>query len=464
MKILLIQQDVGRRLIKYPLYPIGLSYIASALTSHDVKIFDPNVYDYPACFDELRKEVGSFKPDVVGLSIRNVDTTQRRDLFANFKTVKPTLKVVLEVKPDAKIVAGGTGFSIYAMEIMLALPEISYGVYLEGEESFPELLLNLGTPEKVKGIFYKRDGEVLYTGPRPMPDFERLPMPRRDPGVIDITHYFGPLHNIIGVQSKRGCVFSCTYCSYLFLNEKKVRMRKPSDVIDEIEMLVNKYNVKGFTFVDSVFNVPESHAREICKEIIKRKISVKWGAWLTPKNVSEELLLLMRDAGCEHIGYSPDAVTDRGLKSLNKGYTLAELENSIQVSKKVKDMAVGYNFFCAYPGMDMWETLKTIIMFFRIPIVLPGRGGVGLGWIRLEPHTAIFDTAVEEGVITKDIKMLPENEEELKKLFYVPKSQWFQTLIFDIILFLVEKVLKPLVTGFFRIIGHLRGRRALYDE
>lgn len=464
MKILLIQQDTGQRVITFPLYPIGLSYLAAVLTDHDVRIFDPNSYDYPACFDELKKEVADFHPDVVGISIRNVDTTQRKDLFVNFKTVKPTLDAVLEIKPDVTIVAGGTGFSIHAREIMATVPEIAYGVYLEGEESFPELLSNLGTPENVKGVFYRNNNEVIFTGSRQNPDFAKLPIPRRDSGVIDITRYYGPLHNIIGVQSKRGCVFPCTYCTYVFLNENKVRLRKPSHVVDEIEQMVNELGVTGFTFVDSVFNVPESHAREICEEMIRRKINVTWGAWLTPIKVTEELLLLMRDAGCKHIGFSPDAVTDRGLNALQKGFSAADMERSIQLAKKIKDVAFGYGFFCSYPGMNMFETLKTLYMFFRIPLALPGRGGVGLGWIRVEPFTKIFDTAVEEGVMPRDIKMLPENEEELAKLFYLPKSQRFQTFIFDAVLYLVDKILKPAVKAFFRLLARLRGRDALYDS
>ncbi|MCI5210591.1 MAG: B12-binding domain-containing radical SAM protein, partial [Candidatus Electrothrix sp. ATG2] len=79
MKVLLVQQDMGRRTIKYPLYPIGLSYIAAALSEHEVRIFDPNVYDYPECFEKLRQEVRKFQPDIAGISIRNIDTTQRRD-------------------------------------------------------------------------------------------------------------------------------------------------------------------------------------------------------------------------------------------------------------------------------------------------------------------------------------------------------------------------------------------------
>ena len=93
----------------------------------------------------------------------------------------------------------------------------------------------------------------------------------------------------------------------------------------------------------------------------------------------------------------------------------------------------------------MRETLKTLFMFFKIPFVLPGRGGVGLGWIRIEPYTKIFDTAVREGIISQDTKMLPENKQELAKLFYVNRSKWYQTLMFDIVFSLVDRVMKPAV-------------------
>ena len=87
-----------------------------------------------------------------------------------------------------------------------------------------------------------------------------------------------------------------------------------------------------------------------------------------------------------------------------------------------------------------------------------------MGWIRIEPHTKLFDTAVQEGVISKDVKMLPSNEEELAKLFYVNRNRRYQTLIFDFILFVVDRALKPTVKGFFRLVGRFRGQKALYDS
>ncbi|MBI5789567.1 MAG: cobalamin B12-binding domain-containing protein [Candidatus Schekmanbacteria bacterium] len=463
MRVLLVQQDTGRRVIRYPLFPIGLTYIATALKNHQVKIFDPNVYDYPECFKELENEARNFQPDIVGISIRNIDTANRKDPFVNFKTVKPTIQAVKRVNPNIAIMAGGTGFSIYANEIMEYLPEIDYGIYLEGEETAVDLLANLNAPERVKSIFYRKNGQVIFTGRRDLPDFSDFPITRKDPEVIDMAKYIGPLHNIIGVQSKRGCVFNCTYCSYLFLNERKLRLRNPGSVVDEIVELVDKYGVKGFTFVDSVFNIPEEHARGICHEMIKRNVNVEWGTWLTPIKLSKDFLLLLREAGCRHIGFSTDAVTDKGLRSLKKGYAVREIEESMRIARQVKGMAVGFNFFCAYPDMDLKAAVKTVTTFFKIPLLFPGRGGVGLNWIRLEPHTEIFSTAVKEGVIAKDANFLPENEDELLKLFYVPSHQRHFTLVFDFVLFMTESVMKPLAIFLFRIIGKIRGQKSLYD-
>ncbi|MBF0459061.1 MAG: cobalamin-dependent protein [Nitrospirae bacterium] len=465
MNVLLVQQDEGVRAYHIPLYPIGLSYIAAALKAHNVRIFNPNSFQYPNSLEELRKEITRFNPDIVGLSIRNLDTTQRRDPHIQYKTVRPTINVIKETCPQAKIIVGGSGFSLYAMEIMNRHPEIDYGVFLEGDSSIVELLDNLDNPQTVKGIFYRRKGsenasEAQYSGTRPTPDFSKIPMPRRDPQVIDMKEYIGDYYNILGVQSKRGCVFKCTYCSYPFLNNDNIRLRNPIEVVDEIEHMIVNYGLKSFVFVDSVFNLPERHAREICNEMLRRKLQIKWGAWLTPKMLTVDFLHLMREAGCVHVGFSPDAVTDEGLKYLQKGITYKEVKNSIEVMRKTRGVVATYNFFCAYPGMDMRAVLRTIYLYFKIPLAIFARASVGLGWIRIEPHTAVYDTALKEGIITEGLDMLPEKEEDLLKLFYVPKRLWYATLAFDILAFLADELIKPAGRAAFRIVNRLRGQRA----
>ncbi|MCI4625187.1 MAG: cobalamin-dependent protein [Candidatus Magnetoovum sp. WYHC-5] len=465
MNVLLIQQDMGRRVIKYPMYPIGLSYLAAVIKNknHRVKIFDPNVYDYPACYDYLEEEVRSFNPDVIGISIRNYDTTQRRDLFVYFNTVIPTIEVVRAIKPNVKTMVGGTAFSIFARQIMERYQQIDFGIYLEGEETVCELLENIDSPQRVFGLFYRANQEVVFTGSRRPPDFSSLPAPLRERAVIDMKNYLSPLHNVVGVQSKRGCIFECTYCSYLFLNERKLRLREPSSVVDEIQDMIENYGVEGFTFVDSVFNVPESHARDICNELIRRNIKVEWGAWLTPKNLTKDFIMLLKRAGCRHIGFSPDAATNEGLKVLKKGFTLKDVEKSLKIARQVDGMAVGYNLFCYYPGMDFKAVLSTLKFYFKVPLLLPGRGGCGLGWIRIEPHTDIYRRAIEEGIITSDTDMMPKDDVELRRLFYVPRLKRHYTWVFDSILFLTDDIIKPMVKEVFGFLSKIRGKKPFYE-
>lgn len=109
--------------------------------------------------------------------------------------------------------------------------------------------------------------------------------------------------------------------------------------------------------------------------------------------------------------------------------------------------------------MDLWAVLRTIYLYFKIPLAIFARASVGLGWIRIEPHTAVYDIALKEGIITEGLDMLPEKEEDLLKLFYVPKRLWYATLAFDILAFLADELIKPAGRAAFRIVNKLKGER-----
>jgi anaerobic magnesium-protoporphyrin IX monomethyl ester cyclase len=186
MKIFLVQAYLGRR--EAPIFPLGLAYLASNLINHDVKVFDPNVADDP--YGELAKQVKGFNPEVIGISLRNIDTTQYGDPYYYFKTVQPTIDLLKGINQKATLVIGGSAFSIFAEKIMERIPEIDFGVYLDGEESFPELLDNLKSPEAVKGIYYRENGMVKFTGYRQTTDFIWSLKPKWD--LFELYRYNGP--------------------------------------------------------------------------------------------------------------------------------------------------------------------------------------------------------------------------------------------------------------------------------
>lgn len=431
MKILLLQSYLGRKESHGTIFPIGLCYIATALMSeHDVQVVDLNMCDDP--YKELDDALRGFKPDVVGISLRNIDTTQRKDVFYYFKTLSPTAQIVKKALPDVKLMIGGAGFSMFAEQIMNRVPELDLGVYLEGEESTPELMRNLSTPEKVKGIFYRKGERVLYTGHRDLPDFANFPYPKRH--FLDMKKYLDFNFKNVGLQTKRGCPLKCSYCSYPFLNGARMRLRSPASVVDEIEYLIKEFNITGFAFADSIFNVPKGHAESICREILKRGIKIKWDAWFEIKNFTEELALLAREAGCVSVGFSPDAASNESLKAMGKGITEDDIYRVIKIARKVKGMTFGFGFFCTPPKQDFIGFLKTIKLYLSVIFLLFGRGGVGVGWIRVEPETRMCQIAIEEGMLKKSDNLLPEDEEGLKKLFYSnPKTRAYADPFFSVL-------------------------------
>lgn len=412
MKILLIQAYLERK--DPPVFPIGLSSIATGLKGHEVRIYDPNVSADP--WGELEREICEMAPGLVGISLRNIDNQEKGTFFYYFKNVKPVVDIIKKFAPGAKIAIGGAGFSMFAKRIIERIPELDFGVYLEGEESFPELVSKIESPEGVKGIYYRKNGRVVYSGGRAFPDYAALPAPRKD--LVDLKKYSVHLEGI-GIQTKRGCAYKCCYCIYPTLNGNKVRLRRPESVVDEIEDLVNKYGINRFMFADALFNIPMSHATQICNEILRRGLKVDWSAWCEPKLVHKDFILLMKKAGCKSIFYSPDAFSTSAQGALDKGISEKDIYKVYDIAREVDGIRTIFCFFVAAPGETLSGMLK-ILKFFIVGNLALGfkrKGAVGLAWIRIEPDTNIYERALKEGIITRETELLPPDGDK-SKLFY----------------------------------------------
>lgn len=420
MKILLVQSFLDGDTLP-PVYPLGLSYLATFLEGHEVRMYDPNVAE--RSMEGLAASLGGFAPDLVGVSLRNIDNQSRMDPLNYYGDFRAIVQSVRKRLPSAVIVAGGTGFSMFAREVMEGNPEIDFGVHLEAEESFPELLNNLSAPERVKGIYYRQDGAVRFTGVRPLPAFEEFPRPRRD--LVDMGRYTG--NAAVGIQTKRGCPLKCTYCTYPVLNGNKIRMRAASRVVDEIEALVRE-GTKQFMFADAVFNRPEKHAAEICNEMIKRGVRAGWMAYLDSKGSTREALLLMKEAGCNGIFFSPDGLSQPSLDSLRKGIRESDvwrILGIIATEPGLKEVEFIITMFINTPGETPFGMLRMFgykVISVLMKIFLRRRIYVTIGWIRIEPETGVYTVAVDQGVIPPDTPLLQESREEIGRFFYVKPS------------------------------------------
>jgi len=402
MKILLIQALTVHD--QPPIYPLGICCVASYLQDHEVKMLDLNTESNME--KALDDNISGLKPDVIGISLRNIKVAMPGAHKSCYNENIELIKKLRQKAPEnSRIVIGGAAFSLYADYIMNDISEIDFGIFSEGEVSFSELLNNLDDPGKVKGIYFRDNGNVTFTGYGDTFDFENSLPPRRD--LLDIKKYLvQPV--CIGVMSKRGCVYNCIYCSDIFLLGKKIRARTPSSVVDEIEDLVTNYGVKDVQFADQVFNFPIEHAISICRELIERNVKVDWGAWLSVKPLSTELLELMEKAGCKMINFSPDSASNGVLKKQGKGITEKDLTNSYKMMKNI-NVNVDYSFMFNGPGESLTSFYKMIMFLKRAKLNLRKKLNIHANFMvpmRIYPHSRLHDIAIEDRIVSPDDNLI----------------------------------------------------------
>jgi len=424
MKILLVQAYIGRN--EPPVFPLGLACLKSSLEGHQVKIVDMNITERP--FDELKEATAGFKPDVTGISLRNIDSTNKRNVDFYYRFLKYTVDAIRSCS-DRWIIIGGSGFSMFAKEIMEDQPEIDYGIYLEGETAFPNLLKNLETPEKVLSVYYRNNGDILFSGATSPPELRQLNMPSRDILTVDAYNIY---NNAIGVETKRGCMLNCIYCVYPFLNGRKYRLKKAESVVDEIEQMLQEQSVKRFMFVDSVFNIPRRHAERICRELIRRRLNVKWSAWFNERGLTKEFMEIVKAAGCDNVMLSPDGFSDHVLKTLGKHLTTKDVLRVFRILKVMDGIEICYNFFKNPPGQSFLAFLSLILFYIKAKFQLRHRIHFEFNSIRIEPHTKLYEIALREGFVDiNDTLLYPKN--------YSNPCTAYIEIIFDILLRLKGK-------------------------
>lgn len=411
-KILLVQQYLGLNHEVGPVFPIGLAYIATNISSNTnwiVKAIDLNVCENP--YLALNNAIDSFNPDVVGLSVRNIDNVDYEDFNYFYNELE---RVIGAIKQKCgTLLLGGAGFSIFAPEIMNYNKGINYGIVQEGEETIVELLKCIESDQSidsVKGIYYWINNTLHFTGERQPVNFSKSMIPDRT--YFEINKYNKPL--CMGVQTKRGCSLKCSYCTYPFLNKHTERFRTPSSVVDEIEQLVTNYGIKEIIFCDDIFNNPLNHSIEIIKGIIDRDLNVKWSAWFDVGSTDIEFIRLAIKAGCYRFCFSAEGVIDSSLKRLQKNFSAKQALHLIEscLTDEFRDVDFRFSLFAMPPGQTIFGMLKTIYIVYKTHVVRVNSKCL-VSWIRLLPNTPLNNTIGKSSEELLPIDITTQNKDNL---------------------------------------------------
>jgi len=392
MKVLLISEN--RTTTHISPFPLGLAFVSNGLrrSGHEVEILD---FMFLADWhDKLRNTLNDFRPEAIGLSIRNIDN---QDMHRPVFFLGNHLEIVAAIRrySDAPIILGGAGFNIHPYGCLCFL-DADYGIYGEGENALPLLLdaIKGGKKEEVPGAVWKKDGRIIVNSPQYLSDDKWISPRYTD---FDVSAYHeakGEMPGCVAIQSKRGCHMKCIYCSTPLLEGKKCRSRDIHQLVNEMALLNKENQIKRFYIVDNVFNFPLSQAKNLCREILAQNLKISWQAILNPAFIDEELFALMGEAGCRFISLGNESGHELILKNLEKGFTLDTVRKA---AKLARANGIRYGCFLLLGGPG--ETRETVMQSVKfVEDLSPDLVSLKAG-IRIYPGTQLETIARSEGII-----------------------------------------------------------------
>lgn len=215
---------------------------------------------------------------------------------------------------------------------------------------------------QVNGIYLKKNGKVIFTGERePIYDLDILPFPAWY--LIDMNAYHHPLsrsNRFASVLTSRGCPLMCTFCSRGVFS-RKYRKRSVRNIIEEIQILIAKYNIEEIHFIDDTFTLNRTHIEGICHEIINRGWRLKWA---TPNGVhvntlDYSLLNLMKRAGCYSLSFGVESGNQETFDYIKKGQTLGKVKKVFDICHKIGIETVAF-IIIGFPNESRREIDKTL--------------------------------------------------------------------------------------------------------
>jgi anaerobic magnesium-protoporphyrin IX monomethyl ester cyclase len=339
-----------------PFIPLGLAYLAAVAEKegHEISVIDCQAEHLT--YDLFRARMSKESPEVVGVTATTL----------LYKSAMHLIDITKELHPNATTMLGGSHGTFWDENALNEYPSLDIVVRREGETTFVELLEKLQHNEpltNVLGITYRqKDGAIRRTEDRPLiQDLDALPFP---------AHHLMPMENLkrmgkilIPLMSSRGCVFWCDFCSTVRMFGRGYRWRSAKNVVDEMQLVHDKYGVDQVTFYDDAFSVDRNRVLKICEELHARKLDMMWDCGTRVDMVDRELLKTMKDAGCIAVWMGVESGSEAILGAMHKKIKLDQTLDSFKTAQQVGLMTIA-NVVLGFPG-ETEETAKATINFVK---------------------------------------------------------------------------------------------------
>ena len=315
---------IEQRIMK-PYVPLGILSIGTYLSQKGfaVKIFDSTFQS----IDAFQNYMQIHKPPVVGI-------------YINMMTKFSALKMISIAKLfGAIVVVGGPEPASYAEEF------IDHGVDIvvigEGEITLESVLhqIRIGSSDysEIDGIIFREDGNIIRTEPRAfISELDQLPIPDRSQ--IDVTPYLEAWqkhhgYTSLSVISMRGCPYTCSWCSHAVYGES-YRRRSAHLVADEIELLQSTFHPDLFWFADDVFTINHKWLFDFEKELLQRKIKIKYECITRADRMNESVVSAMKNTGCIRLWIGSESGSQKILDSMSRGVQVEQVQSMTKLAQK----------------------------------------------------------------------------------------------------------------------------------
>ena len=441
------------------IFPVGIGYLVNWIhrihPEISLEVLDLTRFSEGEQLSELSKAIDRFSPDLLAYSWRDVqifaphegDNSLRRAFefyyspnlltraYAAWDGVRMVWKYRTEFHkklrfiregmrraPKAQVMVGGGAFSVFAEQIIRLLPEGVIGVVGEGEEAMIKLIE--GRPLDDERTIVRRGREIILGKKAGAVEIRRAPFD------LSYLESIFPGHSLyhgktVGIQTKRGCPYGCSFCLYTYIEGKRVYYRDPEDVIDEIRQYRDRWGIRNFWFADAQF-IPGVKAVPECLSLLRAMkeadLGITWSGYIRTSLISPEMASLMVESGMGDLEVAITSGSQEILDSLKMGF---RLEGLMEGCRNLKN--AGYrgkiilNYSLNAPG-ETPETLAQAVESYEEICRIFGPENVYpmVFFLAVQPHTSFEKRLMREGWLSPDYDPISLNPWTIRKLLYNP--------------------------------------------
>lgn len=347
--------------------PLWCALIAAVVREkgYSVKIIDAEA-EYLSPY-QTAKKISDYNPLLACIIVLGPNPSASST--PKMTTVREVLTELKEMNMHIKTILGGLHPSALP-ERTLREEEVDFVCQGEGFYTILQLLDLLKAEEKsdynINGLWYIKDGKVVSNPPAPqIKNLDNIPFAAWDLLPMDRyrAHNWHCFNNIderehyAVIYTSLGCPFRCSYCNIHALYGKPgIRFRSPENVVEEIDILVNKYKVKNLKVIDELFVLKEERVKRICDLIIQRGYKLNIWAYARVDIINEVMMKKMKQAGINWVGFGIESASKNVREGVTKRFSQDTIKRAIEITRTAGIYSIG-NFIFGLPD-DNIETMQ----------------------------------------------------------------------------------------------------------